>query len=157
MAERTPRRRARSQPVPSVEVEYLMTADNAEALNGKLYLMGGGWDRIQASSLDKVPITFAFGILVPWARTDEAHDVVVSLVDADGNLLLPPLSLGVKAGRSPTMVNGADTHIPFAVKADFSFPGPGSYSLVAHIAGREEARRTFRFDVQQLAGIQTPT
>ena len=29
------------------EIDYLLVADRAEVVNGKLYLMGGSWDRIQ--------------------------------------------------------------------------------------------------------------
>ena len=35
----------------SPEIEWLILADEAELVNGKLYMMGGGWDRITAQVL----------------------------------------------------------------------------------------------------------
>ena len=34
------------QPPEQTRIEWLIPAEHAEVLNGKLYLMGGGWDRL---------------------------------------------------------------------------------------------------------------
>ncbi len=55
-----------------MEIEWLILADAAEIVNGKLYMMGGGWNRITANS--ELPLTKSFGIsisvTVPWSHTN---------------------------------------------------------------------------------------
>ncbi len=49
-----------------VEIDFLLLADRAEVLNGKLYMMGGAWDRRQIRSIDSpVSLTMVIGVLVP--------------------------------------------------------------------------------------------
>ena len=89
----------------------LLLCDYAEALNGKLYVMGGGWSSLFAANQ---PVTTAVAALVsvPWDRTNLLHRVRLELLTDDGepveiegqNVLIegefevgrPP---GVKPGR----------------------------------------------------------
>lgn len=137
MAEDRPRRRRRSVlPLPKVEVEYLILADAAEALGGKLYLMGGGWDTIRVANFDvPVQMAIACGILVPWNETDDDHQVALTLRDLDGKDIAPPLEVSLKTGRAASLPKGASTHVPIAVKASLKLPGPGTYTVTAIIDG----------------------
>lgn len=150
-----PRRRVRL-PIPHVEVEYLITADAAEALNGKLYLMGAGWDTLNTTSFDAVQLSFACGVIVPWNETDYEHGLSIVIQDAEGVPIAPPLTLSVKSGRSPQLEHGASTHIPFAIKAQLKFPGPGTYTLAAAVDNREDSRRTFQVHVRLLPAPMIP-
>src|SRR5262249_54509042 len=48
-------------------VEFFILADYAEAVNGKLYMMGGGWDQSFVKDFSQpVSFSFAIGIQVPW-------------------------------------------------------------------------------------------
>ena len=59
-----------------VEIDFLLLADRAEVLNGKLYLMGGAWDRRQIRDIDSpVSLTIVVGVLVPWNLTNEPASV----------------------------------------------------------------------------------
>ena len=52
-------------------VEWLILADEAEVVNGKLYMMGGGWDRLTAQSLPwGQHMAIAVAIRVPWMDTN---------------------------------------------------------------------------------------
>ena len=42
-----------------VEIDFLLLADKAEILNGKLYMMGGAWDRIHLKETE-VPVKAEF-------------------------------------------------------------------------------------------------
>ncbi len=46
----------------------------AEAVNGKLYMMGGAWDGIYLRSMaDPASFSIAVGIVVPWHATNVEH------------------------------------------------------------------------------------
>jgi uncharacterized protein DUF6941 len=59
----------------------LLLADFAEAINGKLYVMGGGWS-ITAPAPG--PMALAVKIEVPWNEANKSHELTMQLVDADG-------------------------------------------------------------------------
>ena len=62
------------------EVDYLLVADRAEVVNGKLYLMGGSWDRIQPQQFPhRMMLGIAVGVRIPFAYTDEQHTVAIEI------------------------------------------------------------------------------
>ena len=62
------------------EVDYLLVADRAEVVNGKLYLMGGSWDRVQPPSFPhRMMLGIALGVRIPFAHTDDQHTVAIEL------------------------------------------------------------------------------
>lgn len=63
----TSRSRASRLPVAHADVEFLILADRAEVLNGKLYMMGGAWDHVFATNLEgSIPLHIACGVLIPY-------------------------------------------------------------------------------------------
>lgn len=143
----TPRRR-RTRFLPGANAEYLVLADAVEALNGKLYMMGGGWDTMFVRDLSlSVGVSFACGVAIPWNVTDDDHTLTVDIRDADGTPIAPPLSLSFRTGRPPTLERGAAMHVPFAVKGEFRFPAYGAYTINAAVDGAEPARQ-FQFFVK---------
>lgn len=155
------RNRSTRIPLPRVEVEYLLLADAAEALNGKLYLMGGGWDTISVANFDlPVTISVACGVSVPWNETDDEHTLTIRLQDADGQLIAPDLNATFRTGRAATLPKGAATHAPFAIKAGLKLPGPGSYTFVGIIDNEPQFARRLQFHaslIPQLPGTIAPT
>ena len=62
------------------EIDYLLVADRAEVVNGKLYLMGGSWDRIGPPSFPhRMILGIALGVRIPFAHTDDQHTVAIEL------------------------------------------------------------------------------
>ncbi|MGA3056716.1 MAG: hypothetical protein ABSE70_01570 [Candidatus Limnocylindrales bacterium] len=152
----TARRRARL-PQPHAEIEYLILADQVEALNGKLYMMGGGWDSVFVASVEQpVPVSIACGVLVPWNETDDNHALAIAVQDLDGTAVAPPFSVTFKTGRSPSMENGASTHVPFAVQAQLKFPSHGEYRIVASVDGRDDGARHLAFWVKAMPRVVVP-
>ncbi len=128
-------------------VDFLILADRVEALQGKLYMMGGAWDRQMVRDFTRpVPISFALSILVPWTRTNEEHQIVIELVDANST----PTGLTVEgaftAGRPPTAIKGEAQRVTLAFPGiPHVFPGPGRYVLRVAING--ELRKQVGFSV----------
>jgi hypothetical protein len=131
-----------------------MLADRAEVMNGKLYLMGGAWDRLHLANLGQpIPIFLAFSAVVPYTETDDDHKVTVMISDADGTAIAPPLTVGFKTGRPPQLERGASQRLPFAVEAVLKFPAYGSYTVRASIDGRTESDRALTFWVKDPRAI----
>jgi hypothetical protein len=152
-ASTTPRRQRKSRlPVEHASVEFLFLADHAELLNGKLYVMGGGWDQLNTTNVS-VPakIAIACGVQVPWGETDDDHTLSLAVEDSDGSPVAPVLEVGLKTGRAPQMVRGSAAHVPFAIQAEIEFPGPGTYVVVATVDARPEDGRRLPFHVRQTA------
>lgn len=147
--------RSRRLPVQRSEVEYLILADTVEVLNGKLYMMGGGWDALTTPSVETpVPISFACGVSVAWGERDDEHTLQLSIEDLDGIAVEEPLVASFKTGSSPSAERGSAGHVPFGIKGAFTFPNFGTYTIVAVLDGRSEASHKLQFHVR--AGGITP-
>lgn len=77
----------------------LMLADYAEAVNGKLYIMGGGW-----TVTGPGPSSFAIAVLIeiPWDETNRPHVLHVDLLDGDGR----PVTVSTPTGERPVEIDG---------------------------------------------------
>lgn len=124
-------------------VDFLILADRAESINGKLYLMGGVWDQIGVIDFSK-PVVFsiALGILIPWNATNLDHKLRVRLLDEDSNQLFS-VDGGFKVGRPPQLPQGASQHNVLAITVSAVLPKPGTYSVEAAINEAEQRTTTF--------------
>jgi hypothetical protein len=140
-------------------VEFFILADHAEAVNGKLYLMGGGWDRIFVPSFNQpVLISFAIGVLVPWNATNIRHTIQITIEDLDRKRPIDfNLSAGFVTGRPPTIIEGETQRTMLAVqRAPVQFKEPGAYQAVARIVGGHDRRVGFRLVAVPTVQIQAP-
>ena len=81
---------------------FVLLSDYSEAVNGKLYLTGGGWNVLR---LPELPHDWSFhiglGIDVAWHETNDPHELVVTVQDPDGNELGEGLTANFETGRPP--------------------------------------------------------
>jgi hypothetical protein len=125
-----------------VTVDFLILADRAEVLSGKLYMMGGGWDAIGSFGPDQPSqFTAVVAFLVPWNATNVEHSCQIRLEDADGTALLS-FSYAIKTGRPPSLPEGATQRLMVCIPINAAFPRPGMYALLAR-AGEHERRESF--------------
>lgn len=132
-----------------MEVDLLL-CDHAEALNGKLYIHGGGWSILYAANR---PATMYLAMMVTfdWNDTNIQHDLVAELLTADGEVVNLPGSPPVPARAAGRMEVGR----PPGVKPGTSLPAPITFGMaglvldvgryVWHITvdGKELARKVF--------------
>jgi hypothetical protein len=99
----------------------LLLADFAEAVNGKLYIMGGGWSM---TGPEPTPSAIAMKIDVPWDEANKKHRLRLELVDADNTPVRVPTPTGDRAveiesdfeiGRPPGLKPGTPLDMPLAV------------------------------------------
>lgn len=77
----------------------MMLADFAQAIGGKLYIMGGGWS---ITGPAPCPSAIAVKIEVPWNQTNQKHRLKVDLLDGDFH----PVSVPTPQGQAPMVIDG---------------------------------------------------
>lgn len=128
-----------------LRIEWIILADAAEVLNGKVYMLGGGWDRIPASQQERDLRLFAvaLSIVVPWHQTNERHGLEVKLTDADGQRVLFNVVGQFESGRPLGAVRGQLLRTPMAFKIATPLNEVGTYAVVGSIDGEESCRTVF--------------
>jgi hypothetical protein len=130
------------------EVDVLILADHVEAINGKLYLMGGCWDVMAVSSFETASMLgIALGLLVPWNQTNKQHTFILRFESEDGAELARGEGT-FSVGRPVNVPAGVDQRCLVATRLPIVFPAEGRYVVVAAINGKE--RRRTSFGVQRL-------
>ena len=127
-----------------VEVDFMLLADRAEVLNGKLYMMGGAWDRRQIRDIDApVSLTIVVSVLVPWNLTNEPHQLRIMVEDEDSNPVPPEVEATVNVGRPVNATQGQSFRATAVINNRWTLPRYGVYRVAASVAGQTERRVTF--------------
>ena len=139
---------------PAPRVEFAMVADAVQAMGGKLYVLGGGWDMLWVGSFPARHPSMGIGlrIRVPWSHIDE-FELSVDLVNEDGKSLFggKRFSQRIKVTRRLGRPAGSDTGVTRAFTFNnLLFPKPGGYAFPIFVSGTEVAR--VRFRVEKRAG-----
>jgi len=127
-------------------VDCFLLADAAQALAGKLYVLGGGWDRLVFTHFPAV-VTFdiAVRVVIPWTETNRPLRFELHLENEDGQRLLnAPALTEISIGRPPELREGSEQTVPLVVKlAGTPIPRPGRYVFTMRHDGEEVARTAF--------------
>ena len=89
----------------------LLLADAAQAVDGKLYILGGGWSLIGPGP---VPMALALKIEVPWTEANHQHLLRIALLDEDDRPVIVPTPTGDQ---------------PFELRAPFEVGRPAGLAL----------------------------
>lgn len=142
-----------------MDPDYLILADRAEAVNGKLYMVGGGWDR---AGLTQIPgpanFDIAVGVLVGYNETNMVHRIEIALEDEDNKAVQPPIAAQFELGKPAGMKLGQPQRFQLVVRGPFIIPKAGGYHWVVLLDGDRRATTRFWVDKVDLpAGAgQTP-
>src|SRR5436190_23588723 len=122
-----------------------MLADSAQAVDGKLYVLGGAWNMLRFPEFPaSLMVGIAVAIDVDWTETNARHHLDIHFEDADGNAMDPRIGADFEAGRPLGAIPGADLRIVMAVNGPVAIPSPGQYAAVASVGGVELARSRFQ-------------
>lgn len=137
-------------------IDFLILADFAEVVGGKLYLQGGGWDRLTAGGGFPVVrnVGVAVGINVPWEETNRRYTMSVQVINDDSQAVLLSAEGQLETGRPPGIVVGQEQLVVMALQGVLTFQAPGEFRVVASINGEEQRRKAFR--VIEAAGATRP-
>jgi hypothetical protein len=130
---------------PTVDVALL--ADAVQAVRGKLFILGGGWDTLWVGSFPARHPSLAIGLRlrVPSSWGEENLTLSVELQDADGAPLLPrPLTHSMRLPAHPQPPEATD----FGLIRSFTFNNllfqrAGSYSFVISVDDEPVSRLRF--------------
>ena len=127
-----------------MNIGFLMLTDYSEAVNGKLYLTGGGWNVLR---LPEMPHEWSFhiglGIDVAWHETNSPHELVVTIQDPDGVELGEGLTANFETGRPPGMPQGQEQRLVMSIAAIATFTTAGPHAAVVEVNGEEIGRARF--------------
>jgi hypothetical protein len=127
-----------------IEIDFLLVADRAEGINGKLYMMGGAWDRLTVANFEQRNMfSLAIGVLIPWNETNEEHTIRIFLEHEDGKVIQPEIQGQVSTGRPPNAIKGQSFRVIVAVNGAWKLPGPGTYRAVATMGDGITKRAVF--------------
>jgi hypothetical protein len=140
-----------------MRVGILLLADSAEALNGKLYTLGAGWNMLRFPELP-APWSFsiALGLDVPWDSTNRRHALALRIDDPDGETLGDEFTMEVEAGRPPGAVQGQDQRIVFALGTQLEFERPGPHAVIVSVGDQEIGRSRFYVVEVESEGFPAP-
>lgn len=127
-------------------IDCFLIADSAQIADGKLFILGGGWERLTVQSL---PVTrsmdLATRVIVPWTETNQPLTFELQLVTEDGEgLLNSPATPSVTVGRPAHLREGSDQSVPLVLKVNgVSLKAAGRYAFILSFGGEEVARTAF--------------
>ena len=129
--------------VETTQIEWLILADAAEVVNKKLYLMGGGWDRITVNKLPyRHSMAAALSILVPWTESNILRSFAIEIQTADGKQIAKePAQFEV--GRPPGAIPGQPLRAQVSLDMQLELEGLGTFVVIASVEGGEDQRFSF--------------
>jgi hypothetical protein len=124
------------------EIDFVVLADFAQAVQGKLTLVGGGWNLHHARQYPS-PLLFGLGIgiLVPWSETNRKHGMKFVIRKSEGSQLIEgggEFEIGREVGTPAGMTQRA----VIGLTGQLLLPEPGTYEIVVSVES-DSKRVTF--------------
>jgi len=124
------------------EIDFVVLADFAQAVQGKLTLVGGGWNLHSPKQYPStLPFGLGIGILVPWGETNRRHSMKFVIKKSEG----PQLIEGggeFEVGRAVGTPAGMTQRAVLGLAGQLQLLEPGTYEILVSIEG-DEKRVTF--------------
>ena len=139
-----PRKKAASSPLgpDRIEIDFVILADFAQAVQGKLNLIGAGWNIHNAKQYPSLlPFGIGIGILVPWSLTNRRHNFRFVIKASEGADVASG-GVGFEVGRPLGIKPGMTQRVVVGFSGQLQLPEPGTYELIVSAAG-DEKRVTF--------------
>jgi hypothetical protein len=115
-----------------MELTTAMLADGARAAEGKLYILGGQWDRIISARFPAQHPSMAVVLVVKvdYSEAPKSCELVVQL-SLDGQPMGARIAARMLIGHAPGLTRGAPQFAPVAVTfTNVAFESPGRYEWV---------------------------
>ena len=113
-----------------MEVDFAFLADAAEAVNGKLYVVGGAIDTIWSTGVPVVypRLSFAMRLLITPAELGRKHNLEINIMDEDGKRMIT-VGGTLDAQRSPELPAGWKQGTLIVLHFGGQFPKFGNYTI----------------------------
>ncbi len=129
-----------------IQLDWVMLADAAQIVNGKLYVLGGGWDTLVVAGPFPVsrPCGLAIAFRMPGAGTVQRKTARIQVVDLVGTSTIATADIQFQAGRPLGGDDELPQRIQLAAGLNLSFPKTGAYVVMVSVDGAEIGRTRFR-------------
>jgi uncharacterized protein DUF6941 len=127
-----------------MKIEYALLADAAQAVGGKIFVLGGGWNLFRSPNFPApVQLAVAIGLGFTFDEVGAKYPLSVVIADEAGVPIIPEMKGQVETGQSaPDVPRTATVKIPVAINVNLSLPHPGTYGIVV-TAGTSTAQLSF--------------
>ncbi len=132
-----------------MEAEWLILADAAQVVGNKLYILGGGWDRLTVNSPFPADqrCALALSLRVAWNETNQKHNFEIEITSEDVNTEQPRSLMKAggqfEMGRPPGISPGQEQRFQVALDMVLKIDGPGTKSIIVRVGGVEMRRLNF--------------
>ena len=134
----------------------ILLADAAQAVEGKLFVLGGGWS---ITGPEPSPMALAIKIEVPWDQANQQHACRLELLDSDGQAVLVDtgegeqpifIEAGFEVGRPAGVKPGTPIDLPIALRlGPLPLPPAGRFEWRLSIDGEEHPDWRVAFSTRQ--------
>jgi Family of unknown function (DUF6941) len=144
-----------------MELTTVMLADGAHQIppgSGKLYILGGQWDRLSVEGFPAQHPTMAVVLVikVEYSEALDRHHLEVQLT-LDGQPLDPKAVGDLITGHSPGQARGAPTFVSLPLTFNnVVFESPGRYEWVVKVDEQELGRLPIEVIQGGLPGMSAP-
>lgn len=136
-----------------MEVDFLILADSVQVVDGKLYMLGGGWTTLHAKGVPTThPLGIGVGFKVPWQETNQVNHVDIGIFSEDGTQIGPNLQGELEMGRPPGIKPGTDQLMIIALNAAIALENLGRYEIQVKVEG--QLMKRVYFDVVQATKVR---
>jgi hypothetical protein len=127
-----------------MKIEYALLADAAQAVGGKIFVLGGGWNLFRSPNFPApVQLAVAIGLGFTFDEVGSKYPLSVVIADEAGVPIIPEMKGQVETGQpAPDVPATATVKIPVAINVNLSLPHPGTYGIVV-TAGTSTAQLSF--------------
>jgi len=119
-----------------------MLADGAHVAGGKLYILGGQWDRLTVAAFPAQHPSMAVVLVlqVEYTESPKSYTLTVELM-LDGQPEAARAAVQMAIGHAPVQARGAPQYVPMAIPFNnVTFERPGRYEWVITVGGTELGR-----------------
>ena len=127
-----------------MKIEYAVLADAAQAVGGKIFILGGGWN-VYRSANYPAPVQLAVAIGMGFTSNEIGIRYPLKIVIADeaGVPVVPEFNGQIETGpAAPDLPKSLPVKVPLAWNVSFAVPHPGRYGIVITV-GSSQAELSF--------------
>ena len=126
-----------------MKIEFLILADAAQVVGGKLFMLGGAWNLHRSGNFpSQFQFSIALSVLVAWDEAGMAHPFTLTIADDAGIPVVPQIQGQFEVGRSEQIPKGTTQRALVSVNVMMAVPRPGKY-IVSATAGTSKVDTSF--------------